>query len=491
LEISANHSARDDPYHDVDAIPLLWNVAIGRHGTWRRAMGAPVKALSRVVWSEGMHLSQHHFQAQARYFEDLIAFAIDNLHFRAFGVAGLTLDAEALLNGTVLLTHARGVMPDGLTFHFPADAAPEPLEIRDLFSPTQDSHLVLLTIPPFVPGRPNCADDSSRNGTGPRFRIDRQGIVDEATGGDEKQVGLARKNFRLVLDHQLEDDLVALPLARIRRDGSGHFVYDFDYIPPSLQIAASPRLMKSVSELVEMLEAKAAGLAAERSGSEVGASLYGASDLTSLWLAHAVHAALGPLRHFLQSGRAHPEKLFLEMSRLAGALCTFSLSSNPRDLPLYDHDSLDRCFGALERHIRQHLQVVMPTNCVTIPLRTGEDTLMMGTVTDSRCLHGARWYLGIRTSMGAADSIGRIPRLLKICSAKHIARLVREAFPGMTIVHDPAPPRELPVRPGTLYFAVQLAGPCWSSIVETGEVGLYVPDAIQDAHLELLVVLDA
>mgnify|MGYP006195380819 CR=1 FL=1 len=36
--------------------------------------------------------------------------------------------------------------------------------------------------------------------------------------------------------------LLVLPLARVRRDGSGHFVYDPDFIPPSLQIGAGSSL---------------------------------------------------------------------------------------------------------------------------------------------------------------------------------------------------------------------------------------------------------
>src|SRR5829696_6840949 len=99
--------------------------------------------LSRVVWSEGMHLAQHHFQAQSRYVEDSIHFALSQLFYMAYGLAGAELDAEALRNGTVALVHARGVMPDGLAFNIPqSDPPPAPLEIRELFSPTQDSHLV-------------------------------------------------------------------------------------------------------------------------------------------------------------------------------------------------------------------------------------------------------------------------------------------------------------------------------------------------------------
>ena len=62
-----------------------------------------MKPLSPVIWHEGMYLAQHHFQAQNRYFENSINFALSNLFFKSYGVTGLELDAEALQNGTVSL----------------------------------------------------------------------------------------------------------------------------------------------------------------------------------------------------------------------------------------------------------------------------------------------------------------------------------------------------------------------------------------------------
>jgi predicted component of type VI protein secretion system len=38
-----------------------------------------MKFLSRVVWSEGMHLGPHQFQAKSRYFEDTPWFLNSNL----------------------------------------------------------------------------------------------------------------------------------------------------------------------------------------------------------------------------------------------------------------------------------------------------------------------------------------------------------------------------------------------------------------------------
>ena len=78
-----------------------------------------MKYLSRVVWSEGMYLGPHHFQAQSRYFEDSIGFTTAALWFEPWGLVGAQLDAEALKNGTVSLIHARGILPDGMVFHMP------------------------------------------------------------------------------------------------------------------------------------------------------------------------------------------------------------------------------------------------------------------------------------------------------------------------------------------------------------------------------------
>src|SRR6516162_3401203 len=81
--------------------------------------GFRMKLLSKVVWSEGMYLAPHHFQAQNRYFEDSVQFATASLWRHAFGLVSCELDADAIRNGTVALVHAVGVFPDGLPFDMP------------------------------------------------------------------------------------------------------------------------------------------------------------------------------------------------------------------------------------------------------------------------------------------------------------------------------------------------------------------------------------
>ncbi len=448
--------------------------------------------LSKVVWSEGMYLAQHHFQAQSRYFEDSLQFVLGTLSYKAYGVAGCELDPEALINGTVQLGHARGVFPDGLAFHIPdSDSPPAAREIGDAFSPTQESHQLLLTVPAYRRGAANCgptADGAFR------YIAQMAQMPDDVTGSDIKPVPVGRKNFRLRLDYEAQAGEIALPIARIKRDGTGHFVYDSEYVPPSLQIGASPRLLLLLSRIIEILDAKSAAVAAESSASKKVLREYASREVANFWLLHAVRSSIPPLRHLLEMRTSHPEELYTELSRLAGALCTFAFDSNPRSLPVYDHERLGECFSELDRHIRTHLEVIIPTNCIKLPLRRVSDFLYVGVVTDQRCFGQSHWILGARSDGDRGELITRVPKLVKICSSRHVERLFKEARPGLSIQHLPNPPSAVSPRIGAEYFTLGRSGSmeaqvCWKDISRSGEVGIYIPGALAGAELELLVVL--
>ena len=85
---------------------------------------------------------------------------------------------------------------------------------------------------------------------------------------------------------------------------------------------------------------------AASSSSAVGQFQAGMSarHVAQYWFLHALNSSVSMLRHFLLSRHVHPQELFREMSRLAGALCTFGLEVHPRSLPAYDHRDIGACF---------------------------------------------------------------------------------------------------------------------------------------------------
>jgi type VI secretion system protein ImpJ len=451
-----------------------------------------MRLLSKVVWSEGMYLSPQHFQAQNSYFEDLIQFVASGLWFEPYGFVAYHLDPEALTNGTVSLVHARGFFPDGLAFHMPEfDALPEPINITESFSPIAQSLNVALAVPARKSRGMNCAVSDAAANHHVRYTAVEHLLCDEITGGDERKVRLGQKNIRFHLEtEETPEDLVTLPMARITRDGAGHYIYDPAFIPPCLRIDASERLMSITRRLVDILEEKSSALARQsRAPGGLGAG-FSATEIAHFWYRHAINSGLATLRHLCHCKRGHPEELFVEMARLGGALCTFKLDSHPSLMPLYDHRNLEACFADLDRHIRTHLEALLPTNCLQIPLKPLGNYLYAGDVVDQRCLDRARWIFAIHSPVGEVELISRTPAAVKICSSKFVPELVKRALPGLALTHLPVPPAAVARRPEFHYFGIDRSGPCWEHIVKTRQVGVYVPGELPNPEIELSVVLE-
>ncbi len=449
-----------------------------------------VRNLSRIVWAEGMYLGPHHFQAQSRYFEDTIHFSAASLWFAPFGFLGYQLSTEALRNGTLLLSHARGVFEDGLTFDMPSpDSLPEPRPVESIFPPTADTLVAYLAVPSRSARGGNTSFNQDAR-TSSRFIAEEQVIADEILGGDEKAVRFGRKNIRFLFDNEDKNGYQILPIARIRRDGAGHFVFDEKFVPPVIRFGASPALLEMTRRLLEILTQKNLAFTGSTRGFDRQASGMSAQQISSFWFLHAIDSALATLRHLYYSKQGHPDELFTELLRLAGALCTFSLESSAANLPVYDHWDLQSCFEGLDLHIREHLELVLPTNCLTIKLEQTDRYYWEADLSDTRIFGNTKWFFSIAAESGEAELITATPALVKFCSSKFVPELVKRALPGLRLTHVSTPPSALSPRIRNQYFTVNRSGPCWDHLLDTRRVGIYVPGEIPQPELELLVLLE-
>jgi type VI secretion system protein ImpJ len=448
-----------------------------------------MKFLSRVVWSEGMYLAPHHFQTQSRYFEDSIAFLAANLWREPWGVLHIEMDAKAIENETVSLLHASGIFSDGLSFDVPISDAPPPARSLSSLCQTSDSDLVLHLA---VPTRKDDGYDTQIRDSGNHSRY--SGILhtlkDETNGIDEQGVELARKNLCLLTERELSPAFSALPIARLVRDDRGRFRYDDEFVPCSLRMSASESLMLNLKRLLEIMAEKSATIAHP---AQVGNQLQAGAlpmDIANYWFLHALHSALPVLRYLLQTRHSHPADCFLELTRLAGALCTFGIDSDPRNLPDYNHRNPGPVFNALYNHIQRHLEIIVPSNTVDLAFTPSSPYIYSAPITDKRCLRHARWILGIRSSIGETELMRLIPRLVKVCSARFVPELVKRALPGMTLTHLPVPPAALRATVDMQYFAIDTAGPCWEHILHTQSVGIYIPGEIVEPEFTITVIME-
>ena len=432
---------------------------------------------------EGMSLAPHHFQVQNRYFEDLIEFGACALHYNPVGFLGIEWNVDALRNGILSLSHARGFLPDGLAFVTPeCDCLPGSRQVRDLISPMASSTTVHLAITELKVGAANCGEDNRY------LPVDRT-LADETNGADPRAITFGRKNFFLLLDGELKPGMSSLPIGRIIRDGAGHLIFDPEFIPPSLGVGGNARLLSIAGRLIELLEEKARSLAVDRTADSAGG--LSQRDVASFWYLHCINSGLTELRHLVHAKQGHPEELYRAMLRLGGALCTFSLTSQPGDLPLYNHLNPEACFPQLERQIRSALEIMLPSTAIHIPLKAGALYLYNGEIIDSRCLGRARWILGVRAQTAESALITEAPRLIKFCSLAAIEKLVQRSLNGLDLVHLQVPPAEIKPKVEMQYFGISRNGPCWEHIQKTRKVGAYVPGQFPNPELELIVIMEA
>ncbi len=449
-----------------------------------------MKSLSRVVWSEGMHLGPQHFQTQSRYFEDSLWFLAAGLRRHPFGLITLSLDTEAIRNGNVILRHASGIFPDGLVFDIPdSDPAPPPVSLRDLFSPT-DSEITLYLA---VPRRSQRGLDCDLNGepnSDSRYRASDRSIIDDTSGQDEYTVAFGHKNITLCIQSQLTPNSISFPITRIFRDAKGGFAVDPEYIPPCLRISANEHLLILLKRLIETLNERISTVSRgkRREGQfEVGTS---SLDVANYWFLHALCSALPALQQQFHAKHNHPEQLYTDLVRLSGALCTFSLESEPSDIPAYSHLDLSTVFRTLDEHIRRHLEIVVPSNTITLDFTRSEPYVQVAEVNDERCFRRARWIFGIRSKLPESELLRLTPALVKICSAEGVTKLVQRALPGLELLHLQVPPSAISAEADMHYFSINTAGACWQHILQTKRVGIYIPGDIRDAIFEVTVILE-
>ena len=447
-----------------------------------------MKQLQPVIWSKGTFLTPQHLQLQDRFIEDSLQFGLQALNFRPWGFIDLAVDQQKLTDGQFVLARAAGIFPEGLMFDIPgADPAPESRPLADLFAVNQNTLDVYLALPEYRLGGLNVTSAQSQAGT--RFIAQLEMFRDENTGINERPVQVARKNLRFLVDGENLQGVTKLRVARVERTGVGTFRLDPIFVPPLLSLGASEYLTTMLRGLVELLHARSSGLAGMRRQKNQSLADFTAADIANFWLLYTINTHFPLFNHLYESKKGHPEELYAAMLELAGALTTFSLKVQPRDLPAYDHDELGKCFTALNEQLRLLLETVVPTNVVSLPLKLVQPSVYATALAEDRYLQGTRMYLAMNAEMPEADLIRKAPQLLKVCSANHVEHLIKQALPGMPLTHLSSPPSAIPLKLKYQYFSLSQSGVAWEAVQRARNLAAYVPSDFANPQMELIILL--
>lgn len=436
--------------------------------------------VSKPLWSEGMLIRPQHFQQYDRWIEHVVEGRSTALAAFAWGLRKLTLGAELLPLGRIAVQSVAAVMPDGTVIDTTGGIA---IEARTV-PPNTKNTLVKLAIAL----RPLDGAEIGDGGRSRRYEAAEQAVRD-ATAPDRASVSLrvGRLSARLLLEGEAEDDLVTLPIARIREvDATGAVLLDENYIPPCLDFQASQRLVRIVSEIRSLLRSRAEALAGQSAAGPAAAESGGLVDLVVLSIVNGQEAVFD---HFAATPGLHPEQVYRAALALAGQLSTFSVSRRrSADFPAYDHLDLDASFAAVLDQLRQLLAVVIERNAIALPLQDRGYGIRLSTISDRTLFQDARFVLIALASVPTETLRSQLPISMKVGSVEQIRDLVNLQLPGIPLTALPVAPRELPFLQGGVYFELDQSVELWRNLTRSAAFALHVSGDYPDLRLEFWAI---
>jgi type VI secretion system protein ImpJ len=277
-----------------------------------------------------------------------------------------------------------------------------------------------------------------------------------------------------------------IKIGELQRAASGQLVWSQGYVPPCLRLAAAPRLMTGVRDVLARAIAKHRELAGLRAGRSTAGDLSGPDVLRLLQL--LVLGAQIPALVDLAEGDPAPHACFLALAGLCGQLATLA-GQDVADLPKFAHLDLAGSFDPLLARLATQLGSMATPEFSVVPLERRAGGIFLARFPDEKLLRG-QFYLSVKSETPEATVVDQFPKLCKIAAAAEIQSLVQAASPGLPLQVTHRPPPQLPLTPGAIYFALQQGNRFWPAIQTGKNMAIYMPPPFDPARtqLELLVV---
>jgi type VI secretion system protein ImpJ len=437
---------------------------------------------NKVVWTQGLFLQPHHFQQEARHFEQLVDARVRGTGPHSWGFTELVLDDGQLTLGRIALRSAAGVLPDGTPFAMPQwEAVPPPFEVpADLKGET-----IYLAVPVARSGVTE-VDFGSGGDEMLRYRVATEELRDHSNAGDDPEpVQTAQLALRLIRARDLTDGFAALGVVRvIERRSDNQVVLERNYIAPQVRIEATGQLSATASLLHGLIQQRSR-LLASRMGQLGG----GTSEFGEFVMLQSLNRAEPLFRQLAGAPSAHPREFYFACLQLAGELATFSTSErHPPEYPVYKHDELQQVFLSVVEDLRRLLSIPLERHAEQIELTEHKHGVRTAVVKDLDLLKSAGFVLAVTAQLPAEQLRQRFPSQSKLGPVAKLRDLVNLQLPGVALRSLPVAPRQLPFHAGYHYFELDKGGELWKQLERDGNLALHVAGDFPGLDIELWAI---
>jgi type VI secretion system protein ImpJ len=420
---------------------------------------------SKVVWSEGLFLRPQHFQQGDRYIEHLVMGRTAQVTPYPWGFSDLELDRDLAKQGKFGFRRASGIMPDGTPFSLPADS-PLPAPVA---APDNAAGMFVWLLMPMI--HPNTREvDADTVESASRFLVGSETLIDSASKLQvEEQIDVALPRLSFEIRKTPKPGFVSLVCAKIIEVTDKSIVFDERFAPPVLLVSAHPTVLGWLDRVIGWIETKLEELSRFASDRHSGGGLQGV-DYSVLQL---LNRQVPVFRHFKASRYVHPERLYIEMLRMAGELSTYSTKERrAREYPAYDHDDPDKTFSPVLADIQRFLSVDV-SRAIRLEIVEKAANAFLATVTDRNLFKASTFVLEVAANRPLTEIQNQFPQLFKIGPNTKMNDIVHAHLPGIQLIHVPTPPAQIRAISSNVYFVLDRMSPLWPSFSTAAGIGMH------------------
>lgn len=448
---------------------------------------------TRPVWTEGLFLRPQHLQAADAAHGAALKARFDGAVALPWGIVEMAVSDSLAQGAQFGVERLVAVLPDGEVINISAAglAPPVAFDVDDQVR----GEIVYLTLPALQEGAIGFVYPDAADAGIARYHIVTQAMTDATEVGrprdaargdrDSEAIEVARPNLRYGIEEADLAGRTKIGLARIKEVQGKRVVFDEAYIPPVLDIKASPALAGFLIDIIGRLDSRQDELSQRAvEGADGGTETFAAYLLLQL-----LNRWQPELRHLQRLDRVHPERLFTAFIGFAGELATFTAADRkPKPFPDYDHEDLEMCFKPVVEALRAGLSTEFSRSAVQLELKLLQPGAYVSTITDRTLYDQGRFYLAVSTRRPAEDVRRSLPSVVKIGSVAKMQQLVQAALPGVPLTAIAAPPAQIRAMPHFTYFELDRSSPDWRDFATAPALGLYIAGEWPELQLELWCV---
>ncbi len=436
---------------------------------------------SKVAWSEGLFLRQHHFQQNDRYFERLLENRVRQLGAYPWGFAQIEIDRDLAQQNKFALRRASGVFQDGTPFDMPG-SSPLPLPID--VPAGVDKQIVWLVLPAaVVNGR---EVDMVEGTSGSRYTRDIETIIDSSSGMHvEQEIEVAHPRATFEIRKTAKPGAHCLRVSRILEVRDKTIVFDETFAPPVIATQAHPVVAGWIERVIGWMDTKLETLSRYAADPSSGGGLQN----FDYFMLQMLNREINVVKHMRSSQFVHPVEFYKELLRISGELWTFSPKRIVPEYADYDQDTLDTVFEPVLSDIQRLLSLDIG-RAIRLNLVEKAPNAFVATVPDRALFRNATFVVEVAASKPLSQVQQQFPALCKVGPNTKMNEIVQTHLPGIELVHMPTPPRQIRAVSDHVYFYLDKSSMLWPEFSVASGMGLHFAGDWPGLVLDLWAIVE-